>query len=317
MKVSDEVLEHTRTAAETGSTNSSKATLAPNAAPIPDLDAVIVNYNTYDDTIHCVDRLLDTGEIQPAAIHVVDNQSPDASGPQLASTLPEAVNFIQSPINAGFGSGVNIGARAGSARHILILNPDCYPAGPGLGAAVRYLDENPHVGMVGLSLRYPDGTLQYSARRFYTMLGILVRRTPLKGLYPGTLINRRHLMADKPQDKAFPTDWVIGTGVIIRRSLFDALGGMDETYFLYMEDVDLCMRVHIAGYEVHALPTVELVHAHRRASSRGFFSQSHRMHLRSLLRFARKFGLPLLRSPRLSRIKARYATFTADKPPPA
>lgn len=284
----------------------------PDLARESAVDVVVVNYNTYDDTIHCVDKLLNVGEVSASAIHVIDNMSPDGSGRRLATDLPDDVNFIQSPTNAGFGAGVNIGARAGTAPYILVLNPDCYPTGPCLGQAVDYLQQNPHVGIAGLCLRHPDGLRQYSARTFYTILNIVVRRTPLKKIFPGTIWNRRHLMVNHSLDKPFAVDWVVGTGFLIRRALFETLGGMDEAYFLYMEDVDLCVRVHIAGYEVHALPMIDLVHDHRGAS-RSLFSRLQWRHLSSLIRFARKFGLPLATPPRLSDTKARYAAWTAKQ----
>ena len=266
------------------------------------VDFVIVNYNSAEDTLHCVEQLRTVEAARPENIFVVDNNSPDKSGSALEKKLLPEVNVILSDKNGGFAAGVNVGARKGSAPFILILNPDCFPREKSLDRCVAHFEANGDVGIIGLDLINPDGSLQYSARRFYSLLDIVIRRSPLKNIPPFSRFNRQHLMMDTPRRSAFDCDWVMGTGLMIRRELFEQLGGLDETYFLYMEDVDLCARCQLAGYKVQVLPQVQYVHDHRRASGKRLWSRTHSMHLESLKLFARKYGLPWFKRPSVAEL---------------
>lgn len=264
------------------------------------LDVVIVNYNTYDDTFKCVTHLIAQGEVAPWNIHVVDNFSPDGSGQRLKQNLPTEVDVILSQINKGFGAGVNIGARAGIAPYILVLNPDCLPEAANLHRILEHFSQHADVGLVGAELINPDGSLQYSARTFYSALDVIVRRSSLKRFFPFNRLNRSHLLMQRPRAVPFDVDWVIGTGLIVRRDVFERVGAMDEAYFLYMDDVDLCARVHHAGYRVQILPTVKFIHNHRRQSAWNWrWTRAHSIHLTSLKLFAKRHGLPLFRRPKI------------------
>ena len=264
------------------------------------LDIVIVNYNTYEDTFTCVSNLIEQGEVSPPNIHVVDNFSPDGSGQRLKQNLPSDIDVILSQTNKGFGAGVNAGARAGIAPYILILNPDCRPEAANLHRILDHFRQNADVGLVGGELINPDGSLQYSARTFYSAFDVIVRRSYLKRVFPFSRLNRSHLLMKRTRAVAFDVDWVIGTGLIVRRDVFERVGAMDEAYFLYMDDVDLCARVHRAGYRVQILPTVKFIHDHRRQSGWNWrWTRAHSMHLASLRLFAKRHGLPLFRRPKI------------------
>lgn len=256
------------------------------------LAVVVLNYNSYDDSRACVESLLALGVAQPRQVVLVDNNSPDGSGERLRRDLPQ-VNVVLSPHNGGFGSGLNIGfAHAGECDGYLVLNPDTRFAENNLALALAEFKRDPRLGVLGLNLVNPDGSCQNSARRFYSMLTIALRRTPLGGWKMFERLHREHLMVDAWDGGAFEADWVMGAGFIVRRSALREVGGMDEGYFLYMEDTDLCRRMWGAGWKVKAIPQVRLVHHHARAS-RGALSPAGKHHLRSLRRFRSKFGLPL------------------------
>ncbi|WP_417835094.1 glycosyltransferase family 2 protein [Thalassospira xiamenensis] len=264
------------------------------------LDVVIVNYNTYGDTCKCVTHLIEQGEIAPHNIHVVDNFSPDGSGLRLKNDLPIEVDVVLSQENQGFGAGVNIGARTGSAPFILVLNPDCRPEAANLHLLLEHLNLHVDVGLVGGELTNVDGSLQYSARTFYSVLDVIVRRTPLKWIFPFSLLNRSHLLMDCVRTVPFDVDWVMGTGFIVRRELFEQVGAMDEAYFLYMDDVDLCVRIHKAGYRVQIFPMVKFIHDHRRQSRwRWKWTSAQSMHFSSMKLFAKRHSLPLFRRPKI------------------
>ena len=269
-----------------------------NAAGKPSrLNAVIVNYRTPDLTLKCVASIVAHGVAAPADIVVVENASPDDSYARLSAEL-SGVRLLQAANNGGFGAGVNLGAALCEADYILVLNPDTYFEDGSLNKALAVLDSQPEVGLVGLDLVYPGGERQYSARRFYSLLDVLGRRLPLGRYWPVKARIDRHLMRTAWDSGApFEAEWVMGTGFVVRRDLFLKLHGMDEAYFLYMEDVDLCARVWQSGAKVICVPGARLVHDHQRSSAAGPLSWAGRLHLQSLLRFRQKFHVPLVRQP--------------------
>jgi GT2 family glycosyltransferase len=273
------------------------------------LRVIIVNYKTARFAIRCVQSLLAHRVATESQIFIVDNDSPDDSVEILLSHLP-GIHLVQSDTNAGFGAGVNLGASGSTEDYILVLNPDTAFESNSLKPVLDYLDANSDVGLVGLDLVNTDGSRQYSARRFYALLDIFGRRA--KGM--GTVLERRmnrHLMKKEwAAQKPFDAEWVMGTGFVVRGEVFRAIGGMDDHYFLYMEDLDLCARIWHAGYRVRAIPGAKLLHEHQRASAKGLAplaSRAGREHIRSLFIFARKFTLPLLKQPGIDAVVAAYA----------
>jgi hypothetical protein len=273
---------------------------------LPALGVTIVNYNTEALTLNCVASLLEQGIAEARHICVVDNLSPDGSGARLAQSLPEGVRLIQSDRNGGFGAGVNIGVAALSTPLVLVLNPDTYFQHNKADVVRRLFATTPDLGVAGLKLINPDGTLQYSARRFYSLLDIVARRTPLGMLPPMRRLSNSHLLKRNWSGPPFQADWVMGTGFVVRRSAFEAVGRMDEGYFLYFEEVDLCARMWVHGWQVMGVPEVELVHEHQRHSQAGIWSKSGQTHLKSMFRFFSKFGVPWVHRPRRARMKSAY-----------
>ena len=261
------------------------------------LNAVIVNYRTPELTLKCVASIVAQGVAALADIVVVENASPDDSYARLSAEL-SGVQLIHAADNGGFGAGVNLGAGLCEADYILVLNPDTYFEDDSLNKALAVLDSQPEVGLVGLDLVYPGGERQYSARRFYSLLDVLGRRLPLGRYWPVKARIDRHLMRTAWDSGApFEAEWVMGTGFVVRRELFLKLQGMDEAYFLYMEDVDLCARVWQSGAKIICVPGARLVHDHQRSSAAGPFSWAGKLHLQSLRRFRQKFHVPLVRQP--------------------
>ncbi|MBC7701338.1 glycosyltransferase family 2 protein [Aquabacterium sp.] len=277
------------------------------AAPVSTLGVVIVNYRTFDLTMQCVRSLLEHQIAKPSDIVVVDNLSPDGSGERLNAALDGGVRVILSSRNGGFGAGVNLGVAASRTDLVLVLNPDTYFLSNSVDVIKGLFDERPRLGIAGLKLINPDGSLQYSARRFYSLPDIMARRTPLGRLGAMQGLIRSHLLKRRWRGGPFEADWVMGTGFVLRRSAFDQIGGMDEDYFLYFEEVDLCARMWINSWQVLALPQVELVHEHQRHSAAGIWSTSGKIHLRSMNRFFDKFGIPWVRRPTHADLAAAFA----------
>jgi N-acetylglucosaminyl-diphospho-decaprenol L-rhamnosyltransferase len=259
---------------------------------------IIVNYNTPALVRNCVQSVLDSSIAGHEDIVVVDNASTDNSFAVLKQTLPPGVRLVRASMNRGFAAGVNFGMVGCVRELVLVLNPDTYFVDPCLESVVTLLKNESDVGLVGLDLIYPNGERQFSARRFYSVLDILSRRLPLGRLSAFKRRVDNHLMREAwKAGTPFEAEWVLGTGFIVRRSLWADLGGMDEHFFLYMEDVDICARIWQAGYRVLCVPGAKLTHEHQRASASGFLSKAGRRHINSLWRFSRKYRVPFFTPP--------------------
>lgn len=255
------------------------------------LGVVIVNYNSFDDCSACVNSIINYGIVSSDDIVIVDNNSPDGSGQLLADQFT-GIKVTLSQRNNGFGAGVNLGIAQLDANFYLILNPDTRFTGNNISEAIRLFLEEPKLGVLGLRLEYPDGSHQDSARRFFSWFTILLRRTPLGNMRAMRVLHDQHLMRGHWEHGAFETDWVAGAGFILRRTAFEAVGGMDEGYFLYLEDTDLCKRMWQSGWMVKAIPSVSLIHFHQREAAKSLFGKANRTFLRSLFRYLFKFGIP-------------------------
>jgi N-acetylglucosaminyl-diphospho-decaprenol L-rhamnosyltransferase len=261
------------------------------------LGVVVVHYNSLDLTLQCIGSLLTHSIAHPSNIVVVDNASPDGSGEHLEAALPLEVRLVRSKRNGGFGAGINLGMLELSTELALVLNPDTYFRQNDTQCIVDLFKQHPKLGVAGLKLINPDGSLQYSARRFYSLPDILARRTLLGRWGPMKARIDSHLLKRKWGAEPFEADWVMGTGFVLRRSAFLHVGRMDERYFLYFEEVDLCARMWLNNWTVMALPSVELVHEHQRDSAQSMWAPSAKIHLRSMRLFFSKFGVPWVTRP--------------------
>jgi N-acetylglucosaminyl-diphospho-decaprenol L-rhamnosyltransferase len=256
------------------------------------LSVVIVNYQTPALTISCVRSLLHHGVAKPEDIIVVENASGDDSMEVIRAAVTCTV--VKAEENRGYGAGVNLGVAQAQTELVLCLNPDTYFTNNDVLRVGQIFEEQPSLGLLGLDLCYPTGERQYSARRDYSLLDIVLRRTVLGRFKFGNPIVDRHLMKDAWDGDVFSADWVMGTGFIVRRAAFEAVNGMDTEFFLYMEDVDLCLRLRKAGWRVAAVPGIHLVHDHQRASGKKLLSQAAGRHIHALRVFRRKHHIPLL-----------------------
>jgi N-acetylglucosaminyl-diphospho-decaprenol L-rhamnosyltransferase len=246
---------------------------------VGDVSAVIVNYKARDYLLRCVASLRADGVQE---IVVVDNDSDDGSQAALAAV--DAAAFVPSGANLGFGSAANIGAAATSGRLLLIMNPDAVVVPGAVPALAAALDADGGLAVVGPRVENPDGTCYPSARRF-PALGVAVGHAFLGLVRPDNRFTRRYKMLDVDRNLAADVDWVSGTCMLARRSAFEAVGGFDEAYFMYVEDVDLCWRLHRAGWRVGYEPGARVVHKVGASSDLAPYRMI-AAHHRSLLRFA-------------------------------
>jgi N-acetylglucosaminyl-diphospho-decaprenol L-rhamnosyltransferase len=229
------------------------------------VSVLVVNYRSYYELDACLTAVVaDSGAI-PVELTVVDQQSDASAVATIRQRFPTA-SIVASPGNDGFAAGVNRAARQTEGRYLLVINPDAV-LGRGLIATLaRWLDVNQDVAVVGPRIFNPDGSVQPSARRFPDLTtGLGGRMSWLTRVAPSNWLSRRNLdwsRAYEPID----VDWVSGACMMIRRSAFEAVGGMDEQFFLYWEDADLCRRLRTAGHRTMYVPTVSAVHEGSRGS---------------------------------------------------
>jgi GT2 family glycosyltransferase/lipopolysaccharide/colanic/teichoic acid biosynthesis glycosyltransferase len=267
--------------------NAAGAASPPGAAAR--LALIVVSYNTR----LLVRRLLQSlAAFPPRCAHevwVVDNNSRDDSVVMLRQEFPQ-VNVIANAHNLGYAVAVNQGLEATRSEYALVLNPDIVLRPGCLDTLIEFMDTHADAGLAGAKLLHTDGSLQHSCRGFYTPQTLLLRRTFLGRLFPNHPVIRRHLMLDYDHATPRRVDWVIGACMMVRRSAVEAVGGMDERFFLYFEDVDWCFRMSRQGWKVYYVPDAEMVHEHRRASAKPRLSRSFWAHLGSLLRFYEKWN---------------------------
>jgi len=217
----------------------------------------------------------------------VDNASSDGSVEMVRAEFPQ-VRLIANERNLGFTRGNNQGLALSRGRYVLFLNPDTEVVGDALATMVHYMDDHPDVGALGPLLRYPDGSVQSSRRRFPTLGTALFESTLLELWWPGNPWARRYRMADWPDDVEQEVDWVVGACLLARREVLDQVGGFDEGFFMYSEEMDLCRRIKAAGWRVVYLPSAQVIH-HEGKSSEQVVPARHIHFQTSKVRYFRKY----------------------------
>jgi len=200
-------------------------------------------------------------------------------------SLPPGVEGIHNERPLGFGANLNAGFRRTTAELVVSANPDAVP-GPGAIAALRsFMEAHPRCGVAGPRMVFPDGSWQPSRRRFPTVTGTLVRRTPLRRVVP----QRHHFHLDEtPPVEPVEADWMLGGFLMLRRSMLEELGGFDEGFRLYGEDIDLQYRAMRAGWERWYVPDAVVRHEHKAETDKRWLTRRTLWHWAGVLRFVRK-----------------------------
>lgn len=278
-----------------------------------DLSAVIVTFNSAGYLDACLDSLDSQLHGLSTEICVVDNASEDGSR-EIATRRMPRVRLVANPRNLGFAAAVNRGLAATSGRVVLWLNPDSVVLDGGVRELVAYLDAHPEAGILGPKILDPDGRLQRSARAFPSYDWALGHRhSLLTRVFPANPYSKRYLRTDLDPAKVQDADWVSGACLVHRREVSDRLGGLDERFFMYCEDIDFCLRARQAGWSVRYHPALTVAH-HVAASTRRRSTTMLVERHRSLWRYYRKHfpRAPLLDAVAWSAIVGRCALVVAQ-----
>ncbi|WP_420644255.1 glycosyltransferase family 2 protein [Candidatus Leptofilum sp.] len=251
----------------------------------PDLSIIIVSWNVRELLANCLRSVLaQTG--LTLQIIVVDSASSDGSPEMIVETFPE-VELVACQENVGFPRGNNIGMEWANGRTILLLNPDTVVHGDALAKMVSYLDENPQVGVVGPQLLNADGTVQSSRRRFPTLQTAFFESTWLQPYAPKSILDDYYVRDVEDGDTAV-VDWVMGACLLMRQEVVQQVGGLDEAYFMYSEELDYCRRIHAAGWQVVYYPQAQVTHLSGKSSEQAV-THRHINFNRAKLRYFRKY----------------------------
>ena len=230
---------------------------------------VIVNYRTAQLTIDCLRSLAPEMASLPAGTRVVvtDNASPDDSVAQLTAAVHDNgwgdwATVRPLPRNGGFARGNNEAIRPAlqsddPPAYVLLLNPDTVVRPAAVTALLEFMDAHPEAGIAGSRLEEPDGRPQRSAFRFPGILSELETGLRLAAV---SRVLKKFVVAPAPPQEACEVDWVAGASMMIRRAVFDAVGLLDEKYFMYYEEVDFCLRAKRAGWPCWYVPASRVVH---------------------------------------------------------
>jgi N-acetylglucosaminyl-diphospho-decaprenol L-rhamnosyltransferase len=218
-------------------------------------------------------------------IVVVDNGSKDGSVSALRAAVPD-VRVVRSPGNVGYARAANLGIAASRAPLVAVLNPDTRVDPGTAGVLVERLESQPRVGACGPRILNADGSVYPSARRVPSV-PVAIGHGILGLWWPTNPFTARYRELDADSSRPRLVDWVSGAAIWLRRDALDAVGGWDERYFMYMEDVDLCWRLRRAGWEIAFEPAAEVEHLQGAFTAR----RPYRMlleHHRSAWKFAQR-----------------------------
>ncbi len=253
----------------------------------PLLSVIIVNWNVREllrRTVASVQK--SWGARDGLEIIVVDNASHDGSVAMLRASFP-GVRVIANSDNRGFTGGNNQGLEAARGTFLLLLNPDTEVLGDALPRMVAFMQQHPEISLLGPQLLNPDGSVQSSRRRFPTIPVLLLESTWLQRFAPSAWL-RRYYALDRPNDELQEVDWVTGAAMLTRRRIVAQVGGLDEGFFMYSEELDWCHRIKDAGGRIVYYPHAQIIH-HEGKSSEQVVAARHIYFQSSKVYYTRKY----------------------------
>jgi N-acetylglucosaminyl-diphospho-decaprenol L-rhamnosyltransferase len=241
---------------------------------MPDLSVVVVTYDALPWLEQCLESVRGEETI------VVDNGSTDGTVELVRERFPE-VRVLERP-NLGLAAGWNAGMAVGSGRYALLLNADAWLTEGSLARLVAFADQHPRAAVIGPRLSNPDGSLQRSVRGFPTLWRLATEYLFLRKLAPRTRALNAFYAGGFAHDRVLEAEVVMGACMLVRREAVDAVGPLDEDFFLFSEETDWCYRFGRAGWQVLFFPGAECVHVGGASHGGRLFRENLRGHLRFL-----------------------------------
>lgn len=227
-------------------------------------------------------------ESLPAVAPHVDELVVIANVPSSEPGDAHGARVIENPRPLSYAANLNRGIAETTGDLVLVNNPDAVPQPGAIATLVEFMAARPRAGIVGPQLVDPDGSWQPSRRRFPTVGGTLVRRTPLRRLFPPLEHQRAHYNLDERPAEPVEADWMLGGSLLLRREMLNELGGYDAGFRMYGEEIDLAYRAAKAGWERWYVPQAIVRHRWDALTDQRFLTRRTLWHWRSVLRFVRK-----------------------------
>lgn len=225
-----------------------------------DLSILIVNYNTCQLTTDCLRSVYASETVYEYEVIVIDNHSSDGSLESIREEFPH-VTLIANTENTGFAKANNQGMAAAKGRYVLLLNSDTVVQKDTLQTMIAFMDEHPKVGASGCKVVLPDGSLDKACKRgFPTPSASFYYAFGFSKLFPDKPKFNQYQLGHLDPDQEYPVDCLVGAFMLVRRETIEQIGGLDETFFMYGEDIDWCYRIKQAGWDIHYYPKTRIVH---------------------------------------------------------
>jgi GT2 family glycosyltransferase len=222
------------------------------------LSIIIVSFNSLNFLRDCLDSINHNKPSASFEIIVVDNASSDGTVETLQKDYP-LIKIIKNERNEGFAAANNKAIKSTDSEYILLINSDCRVYANSIDRLLEFADTNRDAGIAGPRIINSDGSIQFSCRRFPSFFDAGMHSI-LTNIAPNNPFSRRYKLADINRDEISRVDWVSGSCMLIRRSAIEQTGLMDEKYFMYVEDTDLCFQMWKKGWKVYYYPKSEILH---------------------------------------------------------
>jgi N-acetylglucosaminyl-diphospho-decaprenol L-rhamnosyltransferase len=265
---------------------------------MPELSIIIVHYHTQELLRLCLDSIKKTAYGIKYELIVVDSAAIRETRDMIEEKYPEII-FVPFKENLGYSRGVNIGIQKSKGKYLLVLNPDIITTKGAILKMLWYVKKHPDIAVVGPKMMNFNGLPQKTFFSFYKPATIMARRSFLGKIWPFKKPFKKmldeFLMADADDSKIQTPDWVMGSAMMLNREAISKVGGMDERFFMYFEDVDWCRRFWHNGYKVVFYPEAVMFHYYQRESKSrlgifdALFNQKTRWHIKSAIRFFWKY----------------------------
>jgi GT2 family glycosyltransferase len=260
-------------------------------APHKKLSIVVVNYNVKNLLKKCLESIFKYEKDIEFEVMVVDNNSKDHSQEMLKRDFPQ-VKLTENKRNLGFSRACNQGIKQSRGRYILLLNPDTEFTSGGFKKMIDFMDSKPEVGICGPKMINKEGKLQFSCRSFPSYLtAISSSQSILNRIFPENFLSQKYLLKEKDHSQSSEVDWVSGSCLLAKREMLEKVGLLDERFYMYVEDVDLCHRAKKSGFSVFYFPLVVVIHHIGKSTQKRKFAMLLEHH-RSMYYFYKKHHNP-------------------------
>jgi GT2 family glycosyltransferase len=254
---------------------------------------IILNYKSGRLVRNCLNAILELNLQYKYEIIVADNNSSDPFWHKLKELFPQ-VKFISNQKNGGFGYGNNQAIKSANGYYLVVLNPDVYLQPGAIEVLYEFMENHTNCAISGPKLINAAGHEQTTRGRYPDWKLPFFRRTFLGKTKTGQQWLSHYLYLDENFDQAKSVDWLLGACLFIRKTDFEKVGGFDEYFFMYMEDIDLCRRLTLTGKKIYYLPQATAIHLHQRDSAelfglKGLIKASGRWHLISWLKYCWRY----------------------------